>query len=90
MASEQRIPVLDGVRGIAVLIVLMVHFLPDVQTSGRIQEWFKKSIVTTGWIGVDLFFVLSGFLITGPLGRLPAQNAPAGADSLVGDKLARV
>ena len=56
----QRIPQLDGVRGIAILLVL-VHNL-------KAFTFPPLSYLTTyGWMGVDLFFVLSGFLITGIL-----------------------
>ncbi|MFZ0311378.1 MAG: acyltransferase [Candidatus Korobacteraceae bacterium] len=52
---SSRIPQLDLLRGIAVLLVIGVHY-PYIHILGRI-----------GWIGVDLFFVLSGFLISGLL-----------------------
>src|ERR1700753_580321 len=48
-----RIPQLDGLRAIAVILVFMFH----------------HGLVRSGWIGVDIFFVLSGFLITGILRR---------------------
>lgn len=48
-------PSLDGLRGIAVILVFIFHTMSYVQ------------IFRLGWIGVDLFFVLSGFLITGIL-----------------------
>jgi peptidoglycan/LPS O-acetylase OafA/YrhL len=60
-----HVPSLDGVRGIAILLVLFHHFtLFDPVTS--IGAWFGF-FALLGWSGVDLFFVLSGFLITGIL-----------------------
>ncbi len=50
-------PGLDGIRGIAVLVVAAWHFGPDIRGS-------QFSWIPSGHVGVDLFFVLSGFLIT--------------------------
>ncbi len=56
------IPELDGVRGLAILSVLLYHFsLPPA------VPHVLSSALWLGWSGVDLFFVLSGFLITGIL-----------------------
>jgi peptidoglycan/LPS O-acetylase OafA/YrhL len=57
---QQKIPQLDAVRGIAILVV-MVHNLHGFSAAPF------SFISTYGWMGVDLFFVLSGFLITGIL-----------------------
>lgn len=56
---QKYVPQLDGLRAIAVLLVLLTHFwtYPDGYT-------FANRFAAAGWIGVDLFFVLSGFLIT--------------------------
>ncbi len=53
-SSQSRVPELDGLRGIAILSVITHHQLTSVYLRG-------------GFLGVDLFFVLSGFLITGLL-----------------------
>lgn len=58
----KRVPELDGLRGIAILLVLVFHFTPY---RGGLRIF--APYVQIGWIGVDLFFVLSGYLITGIL-----------------------
>jgi peptidoglycan/LPS O-acetylase OafA/YrhL len=62
-SSKQHLPVLDGVRAIAVMMVICFHFRwfagGHFGPIGRLAIW--------GQNGVDLFFVLSGFLITGIL-----------------------
>ena len=58
---------LDGVRGAAILLVLMFHATAShVGASGRLDTIVRRSW-SMGWTGVDLFFVLSGMLITGIL-----------------------
>src|SRR5580692_5983434 len=65
------IPELDGVRAIAVLMVMLMHvFTPDDQSRGALENVAPRVLpllIAHGWLGVDLFFVLSGFLITGIL-----------------------
>jgi peptidoglycan/LPS O-acetylase OafA/YrhL len=63
-----RIPELDGFRACAVLMVLIHHLFYGWKTPalGRLPHLIRLPI-EQGWRGVDLFFVLSGFLITGIL-----------------------
>jgi peptidoglycan/LPS O-acetylase OafA/YrhL len=66
--SVDRMPVLDGIRGIAILLVMTLHFEALVIADGTLPwERVYGDVVGIGWAGVDLFFVLSGFLITGIL-----------------------
>ena len=53
----KRIPELDGFRGLAAILVLIAHYFGEPPHG--------LSALTFGWIGVDIFFVLSGFLIGG-------------------------
>ena len=60
-----RLPTLDGLRAIAILLVVP-HNLNLMFTFGGVAYPFVSAL-HRGWIGVQLFFVLSGFLITGIL-----------------------
>src|ERR1041384_1527319 len=66
MESKQpaRVPALDGIRGFAILLVLVMHFV--VAGDEHHFEWIKPAFGWT-WVGVDLFFVLSGYLLGGIL-----------------------
>ncbi|HEY0943745.1 MAG TPA: acyltransferase [Opitutaceae bacterium] len=61
-----RLPTLDGLRGLAVIGVMLTHFVGQGSAPGWIGG-IVQSIAAIGVYGVDLFFVLSGFLITGIL-----------------------
>jgi peptidoglycan/LPS O-acetylase OafA/YrhL len=66
---RSRMPELDTIRGIAVLLVLFFHGLGFRYSFQGLSGFRKLFVAATlpGWMGVNLFFVLSGFLITGIL-----------------------
>jgi len=74
------LPAVDGLRGIAILLVLWYHasflFRDLPEFSAQQSPWAMLGVIGSmslgGWIGVDLFFVISGFLITSILIRLRA------------------
>lgn len=54
---KKRIAELDGLRGFSAILVLLAHYIGETPHGLR--------FLTLGWVGVDIFFVLSGFLIGG-------------------------
>ncbi len=67
-----HIPALDGVRGLAILLVIL--FLHTLMRPETLLDRVYVNLARLGWSGVDLFFVLSGFLITGLL--VDAKGGP--------------
>jgi peptidoglycan/LPS O-acetylase OafA/YrhL len=66
---RSRMPELDTLRGVAVLLVLFFHGFYFIAGAARFHGPIRWFVLATdaGWTGVNLFFVLSGFLITGIL-----------------------
>lgn len=67
----KRIPELDGIRGVAIGMVLVWHYFATpsaaIHFADRSLMWYLQAACGLTWSGVDLFFVLSGFLIGGIL-----------------------
>ncbi|HEV8214927.1 MAG TPA: acyltransferase [Gemmatimonadaceae bacterium] len=75
--SRRRIPELDGVRAIAIWMVFVTHGVFGFANAPGALDHVPGPLllgVRAGWLGVDLFFLLSGFLITGIL--VDAKDAP--------------
>ncbi len=73
---QSRIPELDGLRGFAILFVFIFHYVTQqgAAQAGSVTAIVQR-ILAMGGTGVDLFFVLSGFLIGGIL--IDARESPA-------------
>jgi len=86
--SEGRLPDLDGLRGVAILMVVLFHYvlLPDLWRASP----FSLQVFCSGLLasGVNLFFVLSGFLIGGIL--LDHRTSPAYFRAFYGRRIFRI
>jgi peptidoglycan/LPS O-acetylase OafA/YrhL len=64
---QGQIPYLDGLRTIAILLVINGHLSGQFAQAYGANRYSHLPFVADGWIGVDLFFILSGFFIGGQL-----------------------
>ena len=64
--TQRHIPALDGIRALAILLVIP-HNIDLLRPPIPLAAYPVALVMHSGWIGVQLFFVLSGFLITGNL-----------------------
>jgi peptidoglycan/LPS O-acetylase OafA/YrhL len=67
VATDRRIPSLDGIRAVAILLVLWAHVSGGRGYPAWANIWTANPHYHLGILGVRIFFVLSGFLITGLL-----------------------
>ena len=72
-SSVDRLPALDGIRGLAIIWVVLHNTTDHLPPTLHGASHMLAFLVHPGWIGVQLFFALSGFLITGSL--LDTQRA---------------
>jgi len=70
------------VRGIAIALVMALHFVHDAITPTNLFERTAVTVTNYGLWGVDLFFVLSGFLITMSTGSAHGRIAVCCAFSI--------
>jgi peptidoglycan/LPS O-acetylase OafA/YrhL len=82
------VPELDGIRGLAILPVLVYHLIDIVPNPAGFNETLFFRICRSGWFGVDLFFVLSGYLITNIL--LQTKDRPNYIRSFYGRRFLRI
>lgn len=78
---DKRLPQLDALRAFAILAVLVEHW------AGGLREWVP---IGGGTLGVDLFFTLSGFLITGILLEGIERRSPAVGGAIRGFYIRRI
>ena len=60
---KERVPDLDGLRGVAILLVIAFHYVEPLHRTAQGTLRNVLAFARMGWMGVDLFFVLSGYLI---------------------------
>jgi peptidoglycan/LPS O-acetylase OafA/YrhL len=70
---KERLPVLDGLRGLAILLVMVCHTAAVLHWPGPYPVQLVEQLANSG---VDLFFVLSGFLLFYPYAQSIVLGAP--------------
>ena len=75
LSSGRRVPEIDGLRAVAILLVIAYHYLEPLDMNANGWRFVVLAPARMGWVGVDLFFVLSGYLIASIL--LANRDAPA-------------
>lgn len=73
--NKTRIAGLDTLRGLAILLVLLYHCTPNDNPNLGLSSLLFK-VATAGWLGVDLFFVLSGYLVGSAILNLKQRGRP--------------
>src|SRR3954464_6669070 len=68
-----HVPILDGIRGVAVLMVLFSHLMGPMRDGGVVAR-IVRPLLACSSLGVDVFFLLSGYLITGILLRARGEG----------------
>lgn len=86
ISAPARVPALDGVRGLAILLVILYHGM--TMTRNHPLDRVLIDIAGSCWTGVDLFFLLSGFLITGIL--LDTKASPNFFKNFYGRRFVRI
>ena len=86
--ADGRISALDGLRGIASLMVVAYHFGPHIVRDANSGFVFLHRLPPLWFEGVDLFFVLSGFLISGIL--VGARESPRYFQTFYARRLLRI
>jgi exopolysaccharide production protein ExoZ len=88
--AQERLPAVQVLRGMAALLVVMVHAVASAlqPEAGFPEEWreFASRIIDLGASGVDIFFVISGFVMALVIGA----NEELGAAKFLRDRLIRV
>jgi len=86
--NEPRVLALDGIRGLAITLVLINNVYPPTYAALPGAGGVLWHLSNLGWIGVDLFFVLSGFLITGILSD--TKHGPHYLRNFYGRRIVRI
>jgi len=76
LTAGRNNPWLDLVRSAAIVLVLLRHGERALHAAGEPAQGFLQTIFMNSWVGVDLFFVLSGYLIAKHLLRIGAGDFP--------------